>query len=69
MRRTLEGILLKLGDVERANRLLGAVLGEFLRETARGRISAAILEEIYRKLRGGSETAPPLLPVTLPAVG
>ncbi len=67
LRRTLESILLRLGDVERANRVLGAVLSEFLREAARGRVSAEVLEEIYRKLRGGSEAGPPLLPSKLSA--
>jgi tetratricopeptide (TPR) repeat protein len=66
VRRTLEDVLFRLGDVERANPLLGAALGEFLRETARGQVTAELLEEIYRTLRGGAETAPPLLPVELP---
>ncbi len=69
LRRTLEDVLLRLGDVEQANRLLGAALGEFLRENARGQVTAEILEEIYRTMRGGSETAPPLLPVELPSGG
>ncbi|MEE8523816.1 MAG: hypothetical protein V3T72_07770 [Thermoanaerobaculia bacterium] len=63
----LHEILSKLDDVERANPLLGSALGEFLRETARGEISAELLEQIYREMRGATEAVPPLLPLTLPA--
>ncbi len=69
VRATLENILFTVGDVQRSNRVLGSALGEFLREKTRGRISAEALEAIYRRMRGGSETAPPLLPVKLPAGG
>jgi tetratricopeptide (TPR) repeat protein len=46
---------------------LGLVLAEFLRESARGRITAELLEEIYRKLREGARNAPPLLPTGIPS--
>ena len=67
VRRILHEMVSSLAEVERSHPLLGAALGEFLREGVRGEVTAEALEEIYRKLREGTETAPPLLPLTLPA--
>jgi tetratricopeptide (TPR) repeat protein len=67
VRRILREILLSFGGAERPSPLLGSTLGEFLREGIRGAVTAEALEEIYRKVRGTAETAPPLLPRTLPA--
>ncbi len=67
VRHTLRGILSSLGEAERPSRLLGSALGEFLREGVRGEVTAEALEDIYRKMRGEAETAPPLLPRSLPS--
>ncbi len=67
VRRLLRQILQSFGGPGRPSRLLSSTLGEFLREGVRGEVTAEALEEIYRQLRGEAETAPPLLPRSLPS--
>ncbi len=51
-----------LGPIERQNKLASGAFSEFMNLTLRGELTADFLERLYRKMHGGAQTAPPLLP-------
>jgi tetratricopeptide (TPR) repeat protein len=69
--RSLRAILRELASLQpslqRSHPELGLALAEFLRESARERIPAELLEEVYRRLREGAHNALPLLPTGIPS--
>jgi tetratricopeptide (TPR) repeat protein len=65
-RGVLKDLISQETPLRRSHPVLAPTLGELLRQSAKGTVTVDVLEEVYRKLREGTQHAPPLLPVSLP---
>jgi tetratricopeptide (TPR) repeat protein len=67
LRQSLQELVVREHQVQRSHPLVAPVLGELLRQSAEGAVTAELLDEVYLKIREGAQSAPPLLPDRLPA--